>query len=111
MAIEDKVDYEMEIDQRENNGLKKRKVLEVTARHGVDTEFNKEILGEISEILGHDSYYRAWEWHRRAVAEIKELPVRERTKLGWKGSDEVTDLASFRKKRDKGPRDEGPIVS
>lgn len=111
MAIEDKVDYEMEIDQRENNGLKKRKVLEVTARHGVDTEFNKEILGEISEILGHDSYYRAWEWHRRAVAEIKELPIRERTKLGWKGSDEVTDLASFRKKRGKEPQDEGPKVS
>lgn len=111
MAIEDKVDYEMEIDQRENNGRKKRKVLEVTAKHGVDTEFNKEILGEISEILGHDSYYRAWEWHRRAVAEIKELPVRERAKLNWEGSDEVTDLANFRSKRGTRPQDEGPKAS
>lgn len=100
MAIEDKVDLEMEIDKQQANGLKKKGVLAVVAKHGIDTPFNSEISQEILAILGHQSYYRSWEWHKRAVAELNDLPPKERAKLTWKGSDEVTDLASFRAKRD-----------
>jgi hypothetical protein len=101
MAIEDKVDLEMKIDRMETNGRKKKGVLAVVAKHGVETPFNSEISAEILAILGHESYYRSWEWHKRAVAELKELPAREQAKLSWKGSDEVADLASYRAKRDE----------
>lgn len=100
MAIEDKVDLEMEIDRSENDGRKKKRVLSVIVKHGIDRPFD-EISDEISEALGHQSFARAYEWHRRLVAEIRSLSIKERRKLHWTGSNEVTDLAVFRQSRNR----------
>ena len=98
--MEEKVGREFLWDRDENEGRILKGVLGVVIRH-TEGEWTEEEFDELAEVVGNDAWMRLIEWRNLAIQHVSTLPDEERIKLGWVGSEVVTDINQFRANKDR----------
>jgi len=104
MSMEDKVDREQTWDISVNRGRLMKSMTGIVLRHGDDLhdgyQFSREEMMEAGKVLDahgiNPAEARIVEWLSRAAASLLSVPLDERRRLAWEGSDSVTDIGTRR---------------
>lgn len=106
MSMDEKVKRELLWDTTVNHGRIIKGMVGIAIRNFTDslgtTQFSSESIKEAGEVLKsygiNPAETRIVEWLNRAVLNLRSLPLDERRKLQWRGSDEITDIAAYRER-------------